>query len=544
MTTAEAGERSHGPTGSASPDVLGLLMLAFDGETIPAWLAERLATAPPAGFTIFRHHNVRSPAQLRALTTALQAAAPQGLPFLVAADQEGGQFQALGEGPTQFAGAMALGATGDPALAERVGRAVGTELAAMGVNVCYAPVADVAVTQLNPALGIRAFGSDGPAVAAMVAATVRGIRSTGVAATVKHFPGKGAVETDTHHALGVVAHDRARLDAVELAPFRAAIEAGVELVMSGHFAVPSLTGAADVPATLAPEVMHDLLRDELGFDGLAITDALDMKALDQGPNQVLDVLAAIRAGVDLLLLATDPVGRERVTAGLRHAARRGLIDAVAVAASLARIHALRRQLAGLDAARPDLSTVGRADHLALSREVAARSVTLVRNDDGLLPLRLEPGTRILAVMPRPADLTPADTSSTVAPGLAPAIRAAHDGVDELVIDREPDEATIAAVRDRAAAAGVVVVGTIAAAAGSAQARLVEALLAAGPPVVTVALRTPWDLLAYPGSRTHLCTYSVLPDPLAALAAVLTGGAAPAGRLPVAIGDLHLVGDGL
>ena len=537
---------SEPPTGRRRdiPDVLGLLMLAFDGETIPAWLERRLVEAPPAGFTLFRFHNVRSPDQVRELTYALQAAAPPDLPFLVAADQEGGQFQALGEGPTQFAGAMALGAAGDETLAERVGRATGTELAAMGVNVCYAPVADVAMTTLNPALGIREFGSDASAVAGLVAATVRGIRSAGVAATVKHFPGKGAVETDTHHALGVVGHDRQRLEAVELVPFRAGIEAGVELVMSGHFAVPALTGADDVPATLAGEIMNDLLRGELGFSGVTITDALDMKALDQGPNQVLDILAAIRAGVDLLLLATDPVGRERVTAGLRYAARRRLLDDEAVGRALGRVTALRRRLARPGRAdRPPIAVVGCAEHRALSQDVAARSITLVRNDDGLLPIELMPGSRVLAIMPRPLDLTPADTSSTVEPGLAAAMRAVHPDVDELVVEFEPDDATIAAARRLALGADVVVVGTIAALPGSGQARLVEALLDSGRPIVTVALRTPWDLLSYPMARTHLCTYSVLPDSLAALAAVLVGRAPAEGRLPVAIPGLHPVGHG-
>ena len=523
--------------------VLELLMLAFEGETVPDWVEARLGDAAPAGFTLFRHHNVRSPEQVRALSDALQAAAPDGLPFLIAADQEGGQFQALGEGPTAFPGAMALGATGDPALAEAVGHAIGTELAAMGVNVCYAPVADVAVTERNPALGIRSFGAEAAPVAEMVAATVRGFRSAGVAATVKHFPGKGAVETDTHHALGIVDHDRARLDAVELVPFRSAIEAGVELVMSGHFAVPSLTGADDLPATLARPVMDGLLRRDLGFGGVAITDALDMHALDQGPNQVLDVLAALRAGVDLLLLAVDPVGRERVTSGLRHAARRGLLDVGGIERSVARVSALRRRLGAAAANRPDLSVVGSAAHGALSRVVAERSITLVRDADGVLPLRLGPTDRILAVMPRPEDLTPADTSSTVAPGLAAALRTVHADVEEIVVAREPDDRAIAAVRERATGAAAIIAGTLAVASGSGQARLVDALLDAGPPVVTVALRTPWDLAAYPTSTTHLCTYSILPGPLEALARVLVGRGEAPGRLPVAMGDLYPLGHG-
>ena len=542
MTTGED-EPAHGVTAPRADDVLGLLMLAFDGETVPDWVRARNVEAPPAGFTLFRHHNVRSPHQLRALTDELQAGAPCGLPFLVAADQEGGQFQALGDGPTQFPGAMALGATGDPALAEAVGRAIGTELAAMGVNVLYGPVADVAVTERNPALGIRSFGSDAAAVAAMVAATIRGVRSAGIAAAVKHFPGAGGVETDTHHALGLLAHDRARLEAVDLVPFRAAVEADVDLVMSGHFAVPALTGVDDLPATLAGAVMDGLLRDELGFAGVTITDALDMKALDQGPNQVLDVLAALRAGVDLLLLAIDPEGRDRVTAGLRHAGRRGLLDPVALERSLARVAGLRRGRAMDVARRPDLAVVGGPDHLALSRSVAARSVTLVRDDAGLLPLRLDPGSRILAVMPEPSDLTPADTSSTVAPGLAAALRARHGAVDEVVIPRDPSADDIAAVRSRAGAADVTVIGTVAAEVESGQARLVDAVIGTGRPVVTVALRTPWDLLAYPGAPTHLCTYSILPHALEALADVLTGHAAVEGRLPVPLGSLYPLGHG-
>jgi beta-N-acetylhexosaminidase len=168
----------------------------------------------------------------------------------------------------------------------------------------------------------------------------------------------------------------------------------------------------------------------------------------------------------------------------------------------------------------------------------------VRDAEGVLPLHLGPAARILAIMPRPSDLTPADTSSAVPPGLAAALRTVHDGVDEIVVDREPDAATIAAIRERALAADVVVAGTIAAEPGSGQARLVEALLGTGRPVVTAALRTPWDLLAYPASRAHLATYSILPESLESLAAVVSGRARPVGRLPVPIGALHGVGHGL
>jgi beta-N-acetylhexosaminidase len=530
-------------SGTGEPSILGHLMLAFEGVRVPGWVVDRLATAPVAGFTLFRPLNVRSPGQVRRLTAGLQAAArngPQaaggsGLPLLIAADQEGGQLQALGPGWTVFGGPMALGATGDAALAQRVGRAIGLEMRAVGVNINYAPVLDVASNPANPSLGIRSFGDDPAAVARLGSAWVRGVQSAGVAATVKHFPGSGAIGVDTHHELAVIDRDRAEVEATDLRPFKAAIDAGARVVMSGHFASPALTGSRSVPSTLAPEVMDRLLRDELGFRGVSITDALDMHALAQDENQAVDVVAAIRAGVDLLLATAEHRARRRIEEALLRAAELRLFDPGALHRSGGRVEALRRWIAGYDDPGPDV--VGSADHAGLARELDERSLTLVR-DDGLLPLRLAADARILAIMPAPRDLTPADTSSLVRPGLADALRARHPHVDEVVTAHPPTAAEIAALRDRAAAADLIVVGTISAAPGSPQAQLAAALVATGRPLVSVALRTPWDIVAYPMATTHVCTYSILPGALAALAAALFSRAgrdsAFPGRLPVAV----------
>lgn len=503
-------------------------MLAFRGTALPDWLRERLATAPAAGFTLFRHLNVRSPAQVRRLTAELRNAA--GRPLLIAADQEGGQLLALGAGWTPFAGPMAIGATRDADLAERVGRATGLELRAVGVNVCYAPVLDVVAGPTNPALGIRSFGDDPDQVARLGAAWLRGLQSAGVAATLKHFPGKGAADVDTHHALAVVERGREAFDATELRPFRVGIAAGARMVMSGHFAVPALTGSSRLPATLSRAVMTDLLRDELGFEGASITDALDMKALPQDATQAVDVLAAIAAGVDLLLATSKRDSQRRIESALRRAAEVELFEPRALEASTRRIADLHAWLATFP--DPPLEIVGCAEHRALAGELASRALTLVR-DDGLLPLRLEPGSRVLSIMPAPRDLTPADTSSFVTAGLAAALRAHHRDVDELVTSHPPTTAEIAAARDRAAAADVVVIGTISVAPGSPQAALVETVRSTGRPLVTVALRTPWDLLAYPEVGTNVATYSILPESMAALAdALFEGPAAFPGQLPV------------
>jgi beta-N-acetylhexosaminidase len=202
------------------------------------------------------------------------------------------------------------------------------------------------------------------------------------------------------------------------------------------------------------------------------------------------------------------------------------------------VAALRAWLGSAGPAR-DLSIVGCADHLALATQLAARSITLVRDPSGLLPLLRgdrRPG-RLLAVMPRPADLTPADTSSTVPPGLPAALRRHYPDVDEIVVAQAPDDDSIAAVRDRASLASAVVVGTIDAHRQPAQLDLVEAIAATGTPTIAVAMRGPWDVAAYPPSVTALATYSILPLSLEALAAVLAGEAPAPGRLPVAVTDL-------
>jgi beta-N-acetylhexosaminidase len=288
--------------------------------------------------------------------------------------------------------------------------------------------------------------------------------------------------------------------------------------------------------------MTGLLRYELGFDGVAVSDALDMKALAQGSAQVGATIAAVRAGIGLLLGTVGGYAPDHIEAGLREAVLRGEISAELVAAAATRLGALRDWLAGFT--DPPLDVVGCAEHRALAAQLAARSITLVRDDAGLLPLRLPAGARLAVVMPQPADLTPADTSSTVAPGLAEAIGRHHPVAEAIVTSPSPSTAEIAAARERVAGADLLVLGTISASLDPAQAELARVLLAAGVPTITVALRTPWDLLLYPESRTHLCTYGILPPTTDALAAALFGEAPLGGRLPVELAGLYPRGHGL
>ena len=520
------------------------LMLAFDGAEPPAHIRKWLAERNTGGFSLFRHANVVSPGQVRMLTAELQSLAAQSgqRPLLIAVDQEGGQLNALGEEMTQFAGNMALGAARDAELARRVGQAVGRELAAVGVNINYAPNCDINTNPKNPACGARSFADDPALAAEMAAALVTGMQAEGVAATIKHFPGKGEAKVDSHYQMPLIDHSRERLEAMVLRPFQSAINAGAKLVMTGHFAIPSIAENPHIPATLSRAVMHDLVRHELGFEGVTITDALDMGAITQGAGQIIDVIAAVRAEVDLMLLMLDPAVAERIYAGLQLGYTRELVRDTHLIHSLERVYALKAWAAQFK--QPSLDVVACAEHQQLAQELADRSVTLVRNDAGLLPLRLNADARIGVMMPKPKHLTPADTSEHITPTLGMAVRAHHPHVDEIITTHSPTDHEIAALRQKAAQYDLLIVGTISASMNPAQAAMVNALLALDVPMITVALRTPYDISVYPDAKTHLCTYSILPPSMTALAKALWGDIPTQGKLPVTIAGHYLFGHGL
>jgi len=517
-------------------DVLGHLLPAFGGTEPPSWLLRRVSGGQAHGVTVFLRANAHDLASLVRLTGQLQGAVPDGLPLLIGADQEGGQLVGLGHDTTRFPGAMALGAADDEELSEAVGLATAAELRALGITVCYAPVCDLALVPGNVSLGTRAFGSEAAHVARHAAALTRGLLAGGVAATAKHFPGFGAVDVDPHHRLGVVEAAADILETRELVPFRAALAAGAPMVMSGHVALPAITGRRDLPATVSRQVMDGLLRGELGFRGVSITDAMDMKAVAQGSAGVVDSIVALRAGVDLLLLTPDRVAQRRLETGLRQAALRGLLSPRQTSASHARILRLRRWLAAFG--QPAPGVVRSETHRSLARRVASAAITLVRDEAGLLPLRPAPGERIVVITPQPRDLTPADSSADEPLALAEAVRRHHAEVVDVRVDAEPGDSQIAAAREAAVGARGVIVATLAADVQPSQARLVEAVLSTGTPTVTVAMRTPYDLASYPSARTHLCSYAIVPASVGAVADALFGRQPLGGRLPVAIPGLY------
>ncbi|MGC5013281.1 glycoside hydrolase family 3 protein [Streptosporangium sp. DT93] len=286
--------------GPAADTVSGENQARF-GASTPAKVVARHR---PGGVILFPWAgNIKSVRQVVALTNGLQKASPE-IPLLIAADQENGKVSRLAPLVTDMPGASVIGSTGDASLARRAAEVTGTELRALGINLDFAPVADVNLNPRNPVIGPRAYGSDPRKVAPMVAAAVRGFHDAGIAATAKHFPGHGDTNVDSHTGLPVIKHSRAQWGRLDAPPFAAAIGKDVDAIMTAHVVMPRLDPSGD-PATLSRPILTGLLREKLGFDGVVSTDALDMEGVRKryGDGQV--AVRAILAGVDLLLMPPD-----------------------------------------------------------------------------------------------------------------------------------------------------------------------------------------------------------------------------------------------
>ncbi len=335
--------------------------------------------------------NLDNPAQVRRLTSGLQRAAlelPAGVPMLIGIDQEHGVVTRMREGMTLLPTAMAFGAIDDPELTERAATVSATELSALGINLIFAPDADVITDPDNQVIGSRSYGSDPELVARHVAATVTGIEQAGVASALKHFPGHGRTSTDSHEALPVLTQSMEQLRSEDLLPFEAGIAAGTRFVMSGHLDVQAIDPG--VPASLSSRVLVDLLREQLGFDGVVITDSLQMEPVARfGPEEA--AVRALLAGNDILLMPSD---LDAAYHGLLEALHSGRLPRERLVEAVTRIITAKFEVAAVNQ-RPDLSIVGSPEHQRTAQEIAAAAVTVLRGPcDGPLitgPVRVTGG---------------------------------------------------------------------------------------------------------------------------------------------------------
>jgi len=468
------------------------------------------------------------------------------LPLFVEADFERGASFRIAD-TTSFPWAMAIGAAGSEELSYQEGAITAREARALGVHWIFAPVMDVNNNPDNPVINIRSYGEDPQLVARLGSAFIRGARDYGVLTTAKHFPGHGDTATDSHIGLAVIPADRARLDALELVPFRSAIAAGVDAVMTAHIAVPQVTGEPGTPATLSSKVLTDLLRRELQFQGIVVTDAMEMGGVTTRYWTGLASIRALQAGADLLLLPQDTdVAINEVV----RAVERGDISRARIDESVARVLTLKTRL-GLHRERTVpidriAEVVAAPDSQKLAAELADRSITLLKDDAHLLPIHpLHPPRIFSLVLSSEADTSPGAVFQSELRRRFPAART------EAVDPRIPDELAARILRNASEADVVVCATLVRLTSGSgtialpeSQRALLDKMAAAGKPIIWIALGNPYVLKLYPQIPAYLCTFSYSDVSQTAAARALSGEIAVTGRAPVSIPGYFKVGDGM
>lgn len=482
---------------------IGQLFVPTVSGTTPEENSDLISEYHPGGLIYFPE-NLTDTGQIAELSNGLQELADDsgaGVPLLLGVDQEQGTVARLPVG-TRFPDAMAVGATRSTEHAAALAGATADELAALGITMDYAPVADVNVDPDNPVIGIRSFGSDPELVGRMAAAQARAFQEGGVAPVVKHFPGHGDTDVDSHTGLPTVDVSRETWEERDLPPFRQAVDAGVDAVMTAHVLTPELDDSGE-PATLSPGLINGVLRDELGYDGVVTTDALNMDGVRQTHGDGEIAVRALEAGADQLLMPPD---LETAVTAVRDAVEEGRISQKRLDDSVRRVLTLKakRGLYDAEPVNPEAAeeTVGSEEHQQAARDLAEDAVTLLRNEDGTLPL---------------------DEGDTV--------HVTGTGAEE--VGERLSEAGIERV-GTASEADTVVVGTTGARDDAQQRQRVTAAAESGTPVVVVAQGTPYSLAEFGEVEGYLATYSDVGVSRAAAARVLTGEVDPSGKLPVDI----------
>ncbi len=495
-------------------------------------------------------------------------------PLLISADLEAGAGMRF-EDTVNFPWNMAVGATGDPDLARRQGEVTGREARAMGVHQIFAPVVDVNNNAANPVINVRAYGEDPETVGRLGAAFTEGAQRAGTIATAKHFPGHGDTAVDSHRGLPLIDVGRQRLDSLELVPFRATVRAGVGAVMVGHIGLPQIDPTAieplpddvkirpidtyeggeiivenaTMPATLSP-VLGAILRRDLNFNGMIVTDALSMSGLTIYFTQEEAAVRALEAGADMLL---KPADNDAAFRGVVEAVRKGRLSEKRIEESARRILAAKYDLGLVKQRITPLDEIDRIvasrEVNSLAREIAERAITLVRNDDNLLPLKgLRKDARIFNLA-----ITNGDDRLWIANRFAGAMARSGRRVETIVIDDRSSEAEVKKALERAAEADIVI-AALYGRVRTGQARSVDLpepgeralkqLIAAKAPLIGISFGNPYLLQSFPALRTYLVAYGDMPSLQQAAARAITGQIDISGKLPISLPGLYARGTGI
>jgi beta-N-acetylhexosaminidase len=523
--------------GMSVEEKVGQIMVGFfRGATLSPEQQQRIRDLHLGGVVLYTESgNIESTGQVADLITSIQNTARNAgeIPLFVSIDQEGGTICRLTQGVTVFPGNMALGAGGSSELSARSAAVMARELRALGITMNYAPVVDVNSNPVNPVIGVRSFGSSPEDVARLGTAQIAPYREAGVICVAKHFPGHGDTDMDSHIGLPIVRHDRARLDAVELYPFRAMVREGVPAVMTAHVEVPALDPSG-LPATLSAPILG-VLRDEMKFSGLIITDSMGMGAIVQGWGLEEAAILSFLAGSDILLFGADkghePGEQDGIHRALVEAVQSGRIPMERLDKAVRKILTVKKSYGILDDPFPKeawQASLASPEHLAVARQVADQGVTLVRNDGRLLPLA--GSVQIPVVWP------------TEMAGYLQPLLTEHPWLIPCYAPLKPAPEDVARVLETVRGAPAILLGSYNLNSNTGWRDLILAL--GNEKLVVAAMRSPYDLTQIPTVSTYIAAYSDRPVAVQALAGLLVGRQFPRGLLPVDLPELYPRGWGM
>ncbi|GCE14731.1 beta-N-acetylhexosaminidase [Tengunoibacter tsumagoiensis] len=524
--------------GMSLEELIGqVLMFGFEGTTVPAHFAELLRTNH-IGNVIFFARNVHDVEQIQALTAELQRIAQeagQRYPLLISIDQENGMVRRFGDSTTTFPGNMALGAIGSEEMARAIATATGRELRALGINMNLAPVVDINNNPLNPVIGVRSFGEDPQMVGRLGVAMLEGYRDAGVVTCLKHFPGHGDTAVDSHEALPSIPYEQERLDAIELIPFKQGIAAGADSIMVAHLALPALITDSSLPASLSPEIIRNLLRQQLGYQGMIITDCLEMNAVSETLGTESGALRALQAGADIALVSHTYQRQLGSIQAIKAALEAGTLSLETIREAAEHVLQLKARLPSWeDQTAPATDVIGSAAHQQLRDQAYEQAITVVKNEQQLIPLHINADQRLLVLFSEMGSQTQAVDAFQPEEALLSCLKKHYPQLTSYTVLRTANEHEQAQFQQRLAEADIILVVTINASLDPFQAEVMQQVLRTGKATIGLAIYNPYDLLAFPELKTYLVTYEVTEPALQAAARVISGDIVALGKLPVSL----------
>jgi beta-N-acetylhexosaminidase len=521
--------------------VAQLLIFGFHGTTLTDEIKELIRSDQVGGIILFSR-NMGTKEEILKLNMDLQKEARESGhrdPLFICVDHEHGVVRRLEGGTTVFPGAMLLGATGDPDLSYDTAFATGKELKALGFNWNFAPSVDINNNPENPIIGTRAYSDDPSIVSTFGIAAMKGLQDAGIISSLKHFPGHGDTTFDSHIALPIVPHDMKRLQGVEFQPFQKGINAGADSIMTAHVYFPAIEKKSGWPATLSSAVMTGILREQLGFDGVIVSDNMEMDAISSSIGTARGAVEAIKAGVDMIIVSHQPDLQREVISAVSEAVRQGEISETRFKAALERVQRLKRKylfwqdVPSEESLEERSSIIGCEEYHQMAEDVYRKGVTIVKNEGHLLPLKRNQNERILVVYPEQIYWM-LDERKDSEYDLGNAVQEIDPTVETIRLSNPPTDIEIEHVLTHATSYKKIIVGTVTSSPCTQQHSLIRRLYEQDEHLIVVSMRSPYDLSYLPNVPVYIATYEASVPALQMAAKVIYGLENVTGKLPITI----------